>query len=105
MTRIKKELVQKKTSSSDRIRRIRDHKKVINSKNVVKVRDTNFKRFLEGTVQEKLNTGDILNNNNFESSAGEYTSGTQNIDAFDDVGVRKKCGLFCCIFFCKEIRV
>lgn len=79
MTRIKKEL-QKKNSNTDRIRRIKDQKKVINSKNVVKVRDTNFKRFLEQSVhEEKPNTDsvNILNNNNLEN-VGAYTENIIN---------------------------
>lgn len=53
MTRLKKELIKKPTTSSERIRRIKDQKKVVNSKSNVKISEFHVKRLLEAVDHQQ----------------------------------------------------
>jgi len=69
MTRLKKELIKKPTTSSERIRRIRDQKKVVNSKSNVKISEFHVKRLLESVDhQQQPGVDEDEENNNGELS-------------------------------------
>ena len=65
MTRLKKELVKKtNTVTTERIRRIKDQKKVVNSKNNVKISEFHVKRLLESVENEPEVPASFINDNN-----------------------------------------
>lgn len=66
MTRLKKESVKKTTSATnERIRRIKDQKKVVNSKNNVKISEFHVKRLLESVENEpEVPASFTIDNNN-----------------------------------------
>ena len=69
MTRLKKELIKKSNSNTtERIRRIKDQKKVVNSKSNVKISEFHVKRLLE-SVENQPNIFDEEENNNGKTSS------------------------------------
>ena len=66
MTRLKKELVKKTNSATnERIRRIKDQKKVVNSKNNVKISEFHVKRLLESVENDSdASAASFMNDNN-----------------------------------------
>ena len=66
MTRLKKELVKKTNSATnERIKRIKDQKKVVNSKNNVKISEFHVKRLLESVENDSdASAASFMNDNN-----------------------------------------